>query len=728
MRSLLFLLPFALCYVGCDGEDGGGGESSPMLSLSDASSNAPADTPPIPDDGGVFLEASIAPPPDGGNGMDVDSGTLMPPGSTMMGECRAGETRCPEEGGAALEFCRSDQVWALRGCGAGEVCLAGGCIPDPSNCADGSRICLPTGTPALCNSGTWQSLDECQNGNTCFEGTCLTRACASAAQRSSYQGCDYLAVDLPNSTLSTEDPANSLTPDAPMGLVVANTTDQPVKVDVLGPEGAATPLVADRMVNVPDNVPFEVRQRFQAQRVSSQIRDANGMVVRDAIAMGSDIEVPPLGTAILLLPRKMGPLSASAIQRDAYRLKSNLPVVVYQFSPYCCKFSFSNDASLLLPVTALGTRYRYLGTPYFSFFAPPRSSNTPATMAIVSPYENNDVTIDLPRGTSVAFDTAQRVVPGILCQGDQDCPAGTGRSQPAPGLCSGQDSLRNINLTLGAQEVLTLLVTSRAGPESDMSSSVITSSKPVSVFSSHICTYYPEASGACDHLQEQILPVSTWGTSFQLVPPAERNPGFPTDNVWKFIGDEEVTRIRLSVPLRQLNPLRPGFAAVPYCQNYLAGDDTIVLRRGEYCEFGTRTTVAAVADKPTMVMGIIVGQEAAGILTNFGDHGGDPALFLVPPDRQYRRDYVFMTPDTYFSDYVTVITPPGNQIELDGQPVDLAGASAVAGQGSYSFLHIPLANDGAHTIRGELPFGIIVYAYDDFVSYAFTGGLNLSKR
>jgi hypothetical protein len=37
-------------------------------------------------------------------------------------------------------------------------------------------------------------------------------------------------------------------------------------------------------------------------------------------------------------------------------------------------------------------------------------------------------------------------------------------------------------------------------------------------------------------------------------------------------------------------------------------------------------------------------------------------------------------------------------------------------------------SDGAHRIQGDQAFGILVLAFDDFVSYAFTGGLNLMKR
>ena len=40
--------------------------------------------------------------------------------------------------------------------------------------------------------------------------------------------------------------------------------------------------------------------------------------------------------------------------------------------------------------------------------------------------------------------------------------------------------------------------------------------------------------------------------------------------------------------------------------------------------------------------------------------------------------------------------------------------------------HIPLT-EGPHQLEAQVPFGVVVYGYDDYVSYAYTGGLNLTK-
>ena len=99
-----------------------------------------------------------------------------------------------------------------------------------------------------------------------------------------------------------------------------------------------------------------------------------------------------------------------------------------------------------------------------------------------------------------------------------------------------------------------------------------------------------------------------------------------------------------------------------------------------------------------------------------------------PPERQLRRDYVFLTPATYANDFLTITTPPENMITLDGQVINLAGATAIPGSPFCRQTHVLLERDGSHTIVGQSPFGILVYAYDNYVSYAYTGGLNLTKR
>jgi hypothetical protein len=249
------------------------------------------------------------------------------------------------------------------------------------------------------------------------------------------------------------------------------------------------------------------------------------------------------------------------------------------------------------------------------------------------------------------------------------------------------------------------------------------------VFSGHLCTYYPQLLGACDHVEEQLFPVDTWGQDFILAPPRTRNEGANSGEAvyWKLLARDGGTRVELTVPFLDLNPLPPGFEGVSDCADHLEDERTLVLGQGEHCEFGTRAPLQVRADGPMMVMGVISGQSSTGVFDAFGAHAGDPAIFLVPPRAQYRSEYAFLTPTTYYVDYLTVVTSPQASVELDGELVDMGDATDVPGA-NLVYKHIVIEEDGPHQINSNFPLGILVYAYDDYVSYAYTGGLNLIKR
>ncbi|MFN3202367.1 MAG: IgGFc-binding protein [Bradymonadia bacterium] len=626
-------------------------------------------------------------------------------GGEIAGDCRPGERRCLREGDNVREVCLPNGTWTLEPCSAERVCISGECVPDPADCQPGERICLGLDQPAECDPGVgWTPLDTCTDGTVCTEGgVCSSRGCAEAEGSNSYLGCDYLALDLPNAAFSQ---TGGTTPNSPTGVVITNPdTVNPVRVSVFGANGNLAPLVSQAQVS-PPNIP-DIQGLYQPVTVRTEVRDAGGQVVQMGLNQADNLEVPPGGLATLLLTRNGLVNRNSGVRSQGYRVQTDQPVAAYQFNPYCCNFSFSNDASLLFPTSALGVDYVYLGVPSWQSPLNPLAEGTPAAIVIGATRDNTGVTVQLPPGASLLPDNTGR----INIQGNQ------------------------ASIVLQENEVATLLsglpVQMGFGPAIgvDLSGARITSTEPVAVFSSHECTNYPEAQGACDHLEEQLFPTSTWGQNFVLVPPVIRapNPDTATEAIyWKIAARADNTRIFPSVPLAELAPRNPGFSEVPNCVDMVNAEGAIALAANQVCEFGTRSPVALNANNPLMIMGIISGQESTGVNQAFGAAAGDPAIFLVPPDRQYRNDYAFLVPDTYENDFLTIIANADAQIQLDGAPVDLAGAEAIPGS-ERVFLHLAI-EDGPHRVTGNQNFGILVVAFDDFVSYAFTGGLNLSKR
>ena len=641
----------------------------------------------------------------GGAGGEAGGGGEIGGAGGGGGECVAGTRRCLREGDSVRQICLPNGMWSLDPCVGDQVCLEGECVPNPANCVAGERICLSSSQPAECEPGVgWNPIEACTDGTVCTEGgACSSLGCAQAEGSNSYLGCDYLALDLPNASY---DRTAGTTPNSPTGVVITNPdTANAVRVSVFGANGQLAPLVPQAVVS-PPNLP-DIQGLYQPVTVRTEVRDSGGQVVAQSLNQADNLEVPPGGLATLLLTRNGIVDRNSAVRAQGYRVQTDQPVAAYQFNPYCCNFSFSNDASLLFPTSALGVDYVYLGVPSWSS-DPFGATGSPAALVIGASRPNTGVTVMLPPGVTLLPDSTGR----INIQGQQ------------------------VSVVLQENEVATLLSTlptpqGFGGPlvGVDLSGARITSTEPVSVFSSHECSYYPEDLGACDHLEEQLFPTSTWGNDFVLAPPVLRapNPAQATEAIyWKIAARSDNTRIFPSVPLAELSPRGPGFTGVTSCMDRLDAEGAIVLSANEVCEFGTRAPVALNANNPLMVMGIISGQGSTGVAQAFGAAAGDPAIFLVPPDRQYRSDYAFLVPDTYENDYLTVIADADAQIMLDGAPVDLAGAEAIPGS-TRVYQHIALS-DGPHRVTGDQSFGILVLAFDDFVSYAFTGGLNLSKR
>ena len=654
--------------------------------------------------GGVQGQGGIAPDTDalplidqGATGGSANGGQ-MGTGGQVNHECDPGRIRCLTEGDSTIEQCADNGTWGLDVCPDGGPCYGDTCLPSAAACTAGQKICLTDTQPGHCDPGNaWIPDAACADGEVCSNGQCQSAACALADVNRSYLGCNYWAVELPN--LSLRD-LGGATPDAPIGVVVANADEvNPAHVSVYGPDSQLAALVGRITIQPP---PADLGQpSFDPVTVQSEVRDSTGHVTENNVAQANSLEVPPGGTATFLLPRVTHFDDSSVVAAQAFNIRTDSPIAAYQFNPLCCNYTFSNDASLLIPTSALGTDYRFLGVPAWTSLG--AEAPSPAGVGVVATEDNTQVTIALPRSARISLDRR-------------------GRIHQAGG---------SVTVTLNAHEAA-IIQTEGGGfgsPSPDLSGSKITSNSPIAVFSTHQCSFYPEAIAACDHLEEELIPAATLGRQYVMVPPKTRGRRqLPTEVIyWKILSTEADTRITLSEPFADLHPVAPGFTGVPNCRDFLEPDGvTLVLGENGYCEFGTQLPVAASSNNLIEVMGIMVGQDATSGSVGFGDHAGDPSIYLLAPDLQYRDDYLFLTPGTYANDYVTITADADTVLTLDGQPVNLGDATPVPGT-SRVYKHVTL-EDGAHRLHGDKPFGIVVYAFDDYVSYAFTGGLNLHKR
>jgi hypothetical protein len=375
----------------------------------------------------------------------------------------------------------------------------------------------------------------------------------------------------------------------------------------------------------------------------------------------------------------------------AYKITSDLPVIAYQFNPIDSASQYSNDASLLLPRHTLADSYYVAGW-----------KNLQAATAERSHFN----VVGVQDGTSVTVRVSAATV------------AGGG----IPALGAGG----TYTTTLNEADVIQI-ATSAANL--DLTGSRITSSGPVAVFGGSECADVPQscswcrtASGStlpsthgsytcawCDHVEEQMFPVNTWGMSYIAARvPVRSTGGLVEAGYWRVLASEDSTTVSITT----ISGITIRGVSFPY-----------VLSAGQYLEFemtgpaSTPGDALVTANKPILLIQYIEGQEC----TNRGSgDGGDPAEILMVPQEQYLSKYVFLTPNTYANDYVVVVKPTGATITLDGSTV----GSFISVTSEWQVAR-PSVGDGVHTISGTSPFGIIGVGYSPYVSYGYMGGLAL---
>jgi hypothetical protein len=354
----------------------------------------------------------------------------------------------------------------------------------------------------------------------------------------------------------------------------------------------------------------------------------------------------------------------------AYRIRTTNPVTIYQFNPLeyqrstpgCDVHSFTNDASLLLPTSAIADEYLVLSHGKFS---------GGSFITVVG-------TTEAPTHVTISL-TATTV-------------AGSGPA-PFPEFRAGQ----TVERTLARGEVLQL-ITPRLGD--DLTGSVVRADHPVTVFAGVDCTNMsPDGTlGACDHLEEQLFPVSTWGSEVVVSALHDRGPN--ERSMLRVMASRDQTILRFT-PSR-ISPPR-------------------MLQRGQIFEFETAEDVLINANAPILVAEFMEGQQSTpGAMT------GDPAMVLEVPTRQFRRDYVFVVPASYTTNFLQITAPQDAVVTIDGNTL-VSGRSFVDGA-PWTVWRTRIAA-GSHRVATSSPLGvgIKVIGIAPYTSYMYPGGLDLSR-
>lgn len=385
-----------------------------------------------------------------------------------------------------------------------------------------------------------------------------------------------------------------------------------------------------------------------------------------AIGQVHDFRLPALSQA----PR------ANTYDGQAYRIESDVPITAYQFNPLDNTVQvFSNDASLLFPTHVLDTDYTAItgDSILLSTDLEPQGDNSGAFISIVATED----------GTLVDLYPTWGLYPGptqgvVLDRGQVFTAVSVGAS---PG-------------TIG---------------DGNLSGSRVVADRPVAVFSGNVATIEPQPGQCCaDHLEQQMLPLVAWGHAYAATPPASPN-GASTDNPagYRVTGSFDGTPLSYS-------PVAPAGAPA-------------TINAGQTVRFQTTqafTVTSGDPDKPFAITQFLLSNQ---VISGFGQPG-DPAMISLPAVAQFQTDYIFLVPEGYATNYVTVVRVAGADVTRDGVSVAAANwrALGVLDGVSYEFVSLEVP-PGSHRIESPEPCGIISIGYDTDVSYGYPGGSGLQS-
>jgi hypothetical protein len=624
-----------------------------------------------------------------GDVADGNDAGLKPGQICIPGDVKA----CVVAGGKEALICNASGTAYLKGICKGEDGSDSQCIDDNCTaCFPGVQVCDGDNIVLKCRADgsaydEYQNCEEDTGGDVCLGGECK-KLCDINFKFNSYIGCDYWGIDLDNAFVPGGRTGYYDAQGAQYAIAVANPPQSPrdAVVEVWYKEGGEV-----------SKVPF----------------DADGVELPSAPLKPGELRV-------YRLPQRN--VNGTVLAPLAYRITSSVPIITYQFNPLENEDVFSNDASLLLPATLLGRNYIVM-TREQTF----DSLRCYLTVAAVMPGKT-EVSVDLTGPTMAGF-----IYPG------------SPHEAPIGHFEAGQTAY----FTLEQYDVLNI-ETDRPG--ADLTGSIVRADNRIAVFGGSEASNAPNTArcvdidevtgkGVCeydnnkkckdlmdcvgagyntccaDHIEQQLFPVTTWGTSYVATKSWDR--GMESD-IWRIMAAKDNTQVLL-IPAQQ-------------------GINIPILNRGEYFEFESRGHFEIVSvdknpenaedDKPISVGQFLAAQDApdpnVGGVPQAGDAGiGDPAFMLAIPVEQYRTDFVILVPEEYELNYVNIVAPTGSEVELDGAEID-AGLFEPIGSGTYS-VYRKMLQPGAHTITSSEPAGVIVYGYDKYVSYGYTGGLDLAK-
>jgi hypothetical protein len=426
------------------------------------------------------------------------------------------------------------------------------------------------------------------------------------------------------------------------------------------------------------------------------------------------------------------PLAGSVLAKaSAYHLVSSVPITVYQFSALeyagqggpsgkdwsscpgnqiCLQdlaavgcYSFTNDASLLLPSTAMTGNVRVTGHEGIS---PPAAMVPGIAMfaAITATADNTTVKVKVSSTGNV--------------QASSDNAIATTAAGGTLTLTMNQGDVAQL---MGAQS-----------DTADLSGSLVQANNPIQVITGTACTVVPDGAPACDHIEESNFPAETLGQDYFVVQPMGPNGSVVPHQV-RIYGNVDSTTLTYSPSTPPGCPTTINAGQVVECGAQISQcpDPSNPFAMAPYMSACGNGNVLSQdfevkGDNAFAVSTFSLGAVIVDPNHQAPNQQGDPDQSMATAVKQYRTKYVFLAPTDYMENYAVVIAPMGTSVSIDGTATT-ATATAV-GTSGFGVMRIPLAagNGGAHVLTASNPVGLQVMGYGSYTSYTYPGGLDLA--
>jgi hypothetical protein len=373
------------------------------------------------------------------------------------------------------------------------------------------------------------------------------------------------------------------------------------------------------------------------------------------------------------IPMSGGSAVAGSGLGQAWTIKSDTPISMYDIIPYGGAKSYLPSAELVLPTTAWGTNY-----------------------IAVLPMDSNTFPQTQPRwGQIVAKEKTQiELLPS------------TPLPQAGPVPAANANVTTKFSLNAGEYVQWSL--------NADMTGSIIKSDKPVSFTGGNAYICYKSLTstgGGCDSAHQMIPPVTAMGFEY-VMPPYRERGNTPESIPYRIVGAVAGTKLTYdpAPPSGAPSTIGPG-------------------QKADFETTGAFVVKSQDKDHPFFLSQIMTGCNVPG-----NNGSGDEEYVNILPPAQYLRKYVFFSDPSYPTTnlvFVRVKDTKGFQdVTLDcvGK---IGNWKPVGKSGTYEITNVDLirmnvpngkCQNGPHVAQSDGRFGIMVWGLDNYSSYGYPAG------